>query len=265
MGQISKLEQENHEVDSDIECIEDLEAERQRKKDDKKKRKLFKKMNVPRLEITVKYMRKEKRKFKKLLKKNKSDTTPEDFPAFKPIDDFGDMDLSDLVPDFNSVFTLLLEKTENMKLWQDFINLPQEEQERILNKNKAKKKTNFKVKGKHNREPQDADMHLAKLRYNSIDPNIRKIIQTNDYIPWDLLKIVEEDVISPFSKDFDGILVMIMENRLLIHGLCQYHELKSISDNYNGVRHTVVEYTGENFTRFPVAFSSYLHEICAQN
>ncbi|KAL9950514.1 hypothetical protein ACROYT_G043023 [Oculina patagonica] len=182
-------------------------------------------------------------------------------------EEIGEFDLSDLVNNNKSVFATLFTNEENMQIWNKFVSLSEEEQEVIV-----AGKTKTAAVGKDiDRGSTDDDRNIpterdavavAEKSFNRIEGRIRGTLM-NRRFPMGGLKHHEEEVISYFSVDPSAVMSSTVPSsfdRLLVHGVCQFLDLKSTSMDRNGNRIMEIENNHETFCIPSLLLSQYLEQ-----
>ncbi|XP_057298786.1 uncharacterized protein LOC130629551 isoform X1 [Hydractinia symbiolongicarpus] len=129
-----------------------------------------------------------------------------------------------LSDDHMTAFAELFIDEGKMKVWECFINLPEDRQEDYL--------ASF-----HNKKllvqttPEDTcndDVEKDEINYLLIDKKIRDMLRSKKLAYDGLLKYYEDDVISCMEDWFPSIVVLELEtayDRMLVYALCQYMKL----------------------------------------
>ena len=141
--------------------------------------------------------------------------------------------------DGSSLFAELFMDERKMKVWEGFINLPEDDQEKVLTCVK-----------------QSNDSSVENLsgpcleNYLSIDKKIRDLMQSKN-LAEDLLEYYEDDVTQCLQDcKMMSVLVMNIESsyhRILVHGLCQYMHLKAITTKICDVNLLEIEMDDANW------------------
>jgi len=181
-------------------------------------------------------------------------------------EEIGELDINDLVNNHTSVFATLLTSAEKMKIWNEFVNLPEEKQEFII----RQKTSAFADDKEVNRANTDDEnvfterdaLAIAEKSFNRIEGRIRGTLMKKRF-PIGGLKHHEEEVISYFSDDPGAIMITNIPSsfdRLLVHGICQFLDLKSTSTKHNGDRIMEIENHQETFCVPALLLSQYLEQ-----
>ncbi|CAF1151083.1 unnamed protein product [Adineta steineri] len=193
-------------------------------------------------------------------------------------EDFAEVNINDLVDTTISAFAQLLLSKNKMKIWQEFVELPERQQERIV-KVATDKKQNKKKKERLNNNLNitstscSSDENLetfvlienrtttndhdsmnilhrqeeADTCFRRIDPNIRYTLKSmikRNHLPFERINWFEDDVIPFFKENPDSVYLRDLTNgfdRMLLHAVCQYLNLISKSFTRDGERYTQVE------------------------
>ncbi|CAJ0959800.1 unnamed protein product, partial [Mesorhabditis belari] len=180
-------------------------------------------------------------------------------------------DFTDIVPQTMSVFAQLFEERENMKIWNEFILLEEEDQRRILenadrrNKNETlhgdgwaivggrsasstprdsrKKNTELEETVEDHRKHHPA--YSAKACFDRIDNRLKQVLQQQKCLPWAFVDKMENQLRTLYTVDSSSVWVGICESglhRMLVHAVSQYLMLtsKSITDSESLKRMTEV-------------------------
>ncbi|GAB1598324.1 R3H domain-containing protein 4-like [Argonauta hians] len=194
-------------------------------------------------------------------------------------DEWGNLENVDNVEPRMSVFAEILMDKEKWKVWNDFINQSEEEQQKVLEKSKSRNcrhrrsKSDFVVLKDKNDLNQDSweivpDMraahpaHTAEQCFQKLDRNIRATLKRRHF-PQGLLLSIEEDLISFFKEWPTAVYISQLANsfeRLLLHALCQYLGLKSKSFEQDGVKRIEVENCKDYFRPPNVLLSQYIQK-----
>lgn len=182
-------------------------------------------------------------------------------------EEIGELDISDLVSNNTSVFAKLLSNEESMKVWSEFVNLSDEEQEAFMGQ---KRKTAAPAQNidrgntaedEHIPTERDA-VAIAEKAFNKIGGHIRGVL-TKKHFPMGGLKYHEQEVIAYFSDDPTAVMISSVPSsfdRLLVHGVCQFLGLKSMSTSRNGDRIMEIENKQETFCIPSLLLSQYLEK-----
>ncbi|XP_061433353.1 R3H domain-containing protein 4 [Lethenteron reissneri] len=167
-----------------------------------------------------------------------------------------DADESDARP--NSIFSEVLTKEDYIQIWNDFMNRPGEEQERLLRGLDVEEAVGSKL------DPHGATHeplpYSPKECYDRIDKHIRLTLRKKR-VPLGTLEFLEENVTTFFCSCPEAVYLAMLENsfeRMLLHGLCQYLDLASSSCNRDGRRQTRVVNKHRVFEPPGLALSAFL-------
>ncbi|CAF0988380.1 unnamed protein product [Adineta ricciae] len=205
-------------------------------------------------------------------------------------EDFAEISINDLVETTISAFAQLLLNKNKMKVWHEFIELPERQQEHIvkLATDKKSKKKKSKLDTTSNSCSSDDTLEsfvlvenrtttndnqcerLAHLQeeattcYRRIDPNIRSTFKSmlkRHHLPFDRISWFEDDVIPFFKENADSVYLRDLNNsfdRMLLHAVCQYLNLISKSFTRDGERYTQVENRRIEFVPPIILLSEYV-------
>lgn len=182
-------------------------------------------------------------------------------------EEIGELDFSDIVSNKKSMFATLLTNEENMKIWNEFVSLSEEEQEVIITRKTKTKALDKDTKWGNTNEdrniPTEQDaVAIAEKSFNRIAHRIRGTLMKKRF-PMGGLKHHEEEVISCFSDDPGAIMISTVPSsfdRLLVHGVCQFLDLKSTSVKRNGDCIMEIENNQETFCVPSLLLSQYLEK-----
>ncbi|CAM9871542.1 unnamed protein product [Lampetra planeri] len=170
-----------------------------------------------------------------------------------------DADESDARP--NSIFSEVLTKEDYIQIWNDFMNRPGEEQERLLRGLDGEEaKLNAAARGRGVSSPAEPLPYSPKECYDRIDKHIRLTLRKKR-VPLGTLEFLEENVTTFFCSCPEAVYLAMLENsfeRMLLHGLCQYLDLASSSCNRDGRRQTRVVNKHRVFEPPGLALSAFL-------
>ncbi|XP_074599657.1 R3H domain-containing protein 4-like [Brevipalpus obovatus] len=209
-------------------------------------------------------------------------------------DDYlNEISIYDFVPYTESAFTQLLNERENMKIWNDFINMSEEAQELFLDEidhqeddkifSRKKKdigekssssisendENNLNSNNDYKRQSRDKRAQhpafTAQQCFSRIDNYLKGLLKKK-HIPMTLLESIEKEVIDFFSaapvSTYKSCLPSGFE-RLLLHALCQYLDLKCQSyDSNDGSRWSRVQNPKHTFIPPLINLTGYLATYC---
>ncbi|CAF3727785.1 unnamed protein product [Rotaria socialis] len=194
-------------------------------------------------------------------------------------EDFAEVNINDLVETTVSAFAQLLLSKNKMKIWNEFVELPERQQEHIV-KMATNKKATKKIRKCVNNDTtttttlscssddafetfvlienhttmsdnQSIDpiyrQEEADSCFRRVDPNIRytlKSMMKRNHLPIDRIISYEDDIVPFFKEHPDSVYVRDLSNgfdRMLLHAVCQYLNLISKSFSQDGERYTQVE------------------------
>lgn len=198
-------------------------------------------------------------------------------------DEFGPEQLSihDFVPEHFSAFAQLLAERGKMKIWNEFINMSEGEQENVLKKGRWHHKSTFSKIAEEEEEQEDEkkektaesvetmgkdDKRIKHPSYScaqcfsSIDAKLQMMLRKG-HVPFGLMSNLEEEVRSFFVGSPDLVMVSRLENgfeRRILHAVCQYLGLHSHSYDIDGIRHTQIENPWHCFEPPCMTLSAYI-------
>lgn len=126
-----------------------------------------------------------------------------------------------ILEDYRSPFTRLFEDEDAMACWHDFIEKSEEEQAKIM---KAFSKRYCGCLSN------DDTFELGKP--GRISSRLRRTIKIRKNLSLEIVKVCEEDLITFFKTTPSEVYEKVPPtsfDRLLIHAIAQYHQLKSTS------------------------------------
>lgn len=172
-------------------------------------------------------------------------------------------EISDFVNTTVSMFAELFTNNSSMKVWDDFVNLPEEEQEKLLSGTSSEQQHSSSGcdTGEDRHLTQEELVASAEASFLMIDKKIRSTL-SNKQFPLGSLKYFEEELVSCFSEDPDVVLVSLLPSsfdRLLVHGLCQYLKLVSSTGKFGRMRLLEIENDGR-FVLPVLLLSQYLEQ-----
>jgi hypothetical protein len=213
-------------------------------------------------------------------------------------EDFAEVNINDLVETTISAFAQLLLSKNKMKIWNEFVELPEHEQEHIV-KIATDKKKKKKIRQEKNKQRFNDDttsnscssdenfetfvlienrtttndnkstdfLHQqeeALACFGRIDSNIRYTLKSmlkRHHLPFERISWFEDDVIPFFKEHPDSVYLRDLDNgfdRMLLHAVCQYLNLISKSFTRDGERYTQVENRRVKFVPPIILLSEYV-------
>ncbi|XP_041359385.1 R3H domain-containing protein 4-like [Gigantopelta aegis] len=191
-------------------------------------------------------------------------------------DELGEVEISTVFEPSMSAFAGLFMEREKMKIWNDFINSSEEEQNHILEA--AGHVHTSRCRPMTSDEDKTEDMsdtweeipdkraghpgYSAEACYNRIDRKLRLIFKRR-HLPVGLLATLEEDIVSFFKEWPCSVYVSKLTSsfeRMMVHALCQYLDLHSQSYDDSGERRTQVENKKDYFEVPSQLLTEYLQE-----
>ncbi|CAJ0586649.1 unnamed protein product, partial [Mesorhabditis spiculigera] len=182
-------------------------------------------------------------------------------------------DFSDIVPKSVSSFAQLFHERENMKIWNEFILLDEEDQRRILDNADRRKKhdgdMNLKGDGwcvvggrsaestprrndkKSTSLPEESDedhrkhhpAYSAKACFERMEPKFKQFFQHRE-LPWALVDKTERQLRDAFGLDSSAIWIANYESgfdRMIVHGVAQFLMLTSKSSTDTASHQRITE------------------------
>ncbi|XP_074640538.1 R3H domain-containing protein 4-like isoform X2 [Tubulanus polymorphus] len=191
-------------------------------------------------------------------------------------EEYGEIDIFDFMEPSMSAFAEILCEKEKMKIWNDFLNYSEEDQEKVLKRSDEKnaaanneKKSNDNLPEEttlSNTEEEWEDLRIAHPAYSAeecfkrIDSNLKSILKRR-HLPKGTLSYLEEEVTEFFTDWPTSVFISHLSNsyeRLLLHAVCQYLDLISQSVVVNDQKQTEVENKYSYFHRPPMSLTNYL-------
>jgi len=117
-----------------------------------------------------------------------------------------------------TAFAELFMDEEKMKIWEGFMNLPEDKQRRYLEQHTSTAQN-------HEDHGYSNDMPDEDAKYLLVDKKIRDILRSKKLAYDGLLRYYEDDMISCMEEWFNSILVLNLDDkydRMLVYGICQY-------------------------------------------
>ena len=191
-------------------------------------------------------------------------------------DDGSDVE-TDLFEPSVSHFAELFMEQEKMKIWNDFINSSEDEQNQILRKGERKISRKKKDEENDNKIMEELDdsweeisnkfdkrsshpAFTAQECFQKIDKNIKSYLKRR-HVPMGVLESLERDLVSFFTDWPSSVYLSDQKNsfeRMMLHALCQYLDLMSSSYDDSGNRRTQVENKHEDFIPPSTLLTQYL-------
>jgi len=148
--------------------------------------------------------------------------------------DEDDLDFDENI-DFNidlsaSLFSRIFIPMSNLEVWNDFVSLSGEQQDDFIEHFDKCSKLLREKKAK-NRQTIYETIDAAELNFNKIDKSIRLVLKRE--ISREYVKRLELPIIENFQEKRDTQQVIYDVScpfeRMILHGICQYHSFKSKS------------------------------------
>lgn len=195
-----------------------------------------------------------------------------------PKEDWDNLEKHDKLESNVSVFAELLMESEKWEIWNDYINSSEEEQREFLENSKQKHdKSEETEQSTNDADDKDFDPEswelipdmrtthpgfTAEECYQRLDRRLRSTLKRRHF-PQGLLMSIEEELVTFFQEWPTAIYISQLANsfeRMLLHAICQYLDLKSKSFDNEGTRRTEVENNKEYFKPPNVLLSQYIQK-----
>lgn len=195
-----------------------------------------------------------------------------------PKEDWDNLEKHDKLESNVSVFAELLMESEKWEIWNDYINSSEEEQREFLENSKQKHdKSEETEQSTNDTDDKDFDPEswelipdmrtthpgfTAEECYQRLDRRLRSTLKRRHF-PQGLLMSIEEELVTFFQEWPNAIYISQLANsfeRMLLHAICQYLDLKSKSFDNEGTRRTEVENNKEYFKPPNVLLSQYIQK-----
>lgn len=182
-------------------------------------------------------------------------------------EEVAELDFNNLVNNHGSVFASLLANPEKMKIWYDFLNLSEEEQQVVI-RQKPVTRTPVVQVNRGSTQTDDAGAErdaiaTAEKSFSRIDGHLKRTL-TKKGISRGTLKHYEKELISFFSDDPNAVMISNVPssfNRLLVHGLCQFLGLTSTTMNHHGKRLMEIANKQKSFRVPSLLLSDFLEQF----
>ncbi|KAK2554623.1 R3H domain-containing protein 4 [Acropora cervicornis] len=182
-------------------------------------------------------------------------------------EEVAELDFNNLVNNHSSVFASLLANPEKMKIWNDFLNLSEEEQQVVIRQKPVTHTPVVQVnRGSTQTDDSSAErdaMATAEKSFSRIDSHLKRTL-TEKGISRGTLKHYEKELISFFSDDPNAVMISNVPssfNRLLVHGLCQFLGLASTTVNHHGKRLMEIANKQKSFRVPSLLLSDFLEQF----
>lgn len=166
-------------------------------------------------------------------------------------------------PALPTIFTEACINGNYRESWADFMNCSGEEQERLLallEQEQVQRKTVARVLQDHrNVNPAFSAQHC----FQRIDRRLRATLRKRQ-IPIGTVEVLEENLLSFFNAQPHSVYTTNLNSsfeRLLLHAVCQYMDLVSLSTDLNGSRQTEVMNKQSQFLPPSLLLSAYLESM----
>ncbi|XP_067027971.1 R3H domain-containing protein 4-like isoform X1 [Acropora muricata] len=165
-----------------------------------------------------------------------------------------------------SLFKLPLE-CQSMEIWNDFLNLSEEEQQVVIRQKPVTRTPVVQVnRGSTQTDDSSAErdaMATAEKSFSRIDGHLKRTL-TKKGISRGTLKHYEKELVSFFSDDPNAVMISNVPssfNRLLVHGLCQFLGLTSTTVNHHGKRLMEIANKQKSFRVPSLLLSDFLEQF----
>ncbi|XP_044163776.1 R3H domain-containing protein 4-like isoform X1 [Acropora millepora] len=182
-------------------------------------------------------------------------------------EEVAELDFNNLVNNHSSVFASLLANPEKMKIWNDFLNLSEEEQQVVIRQKPVTRTPVVQVnRGSTQTDDSSAErdaMATAEKSFSRIDSHLKRTL-TKKGISLGTLKHYEKELVSFFSDDPNAVMISNVPssfNRLLVHGLCQFLGLTSTTVNHHGKRLMEIANKQKSFRVPSLLLSDFLEQF----
>ncbi|CAE1153727.1 unnamed protein product [Acanthosepion pharaonis] len=194
-----------------------------------------------------------------------------------PKEEWDNLEQHDQLENKVSVFAELLMETEKWEIWNEYINSSEEEQKELLEKSNQNHKTHETEQSPSDSSDKDFDpdswelipdmrtthpAFTAEECYQRLDRRLRSTLKRRHF-PQGLLMSIEEELVTFFQEWPTAIYISQLANsfeRMLLHAICQYLDLKSKSFDDEGTRRTEVENNKDYFNPPNVLLSQYIQK-----
>ncbi|KAF7634496.1 hypothetical protein Mgra_00006067 [Meloidogyne graminicola] len=148
-------------------------------------------------------------------------------------------DGSDLIDETITAFTRLLRDESKMKIWNDFIEMDEKGQEKLIEKiekelsqsNASEKPCSSNNKKLVSNESKQNSVNLAEECFKRLDRKIRNCLLKRRYIRFDYLYQIETDLRAFFEHCSTGVFceqIACRVKRFYLHAVSQFLHLKSL-------------------------------------
>uniref|UniRef100_A0A0B6YUA7 R3H domain-containing protein n=2 Tax=Arion vulgaris TaxID=1028688 RepID=A0A0B6YUA7_9EUPU len=175
----------------------------------------------------------------------------------------------------SSIFEELFENADKMEMWNSFVESSEEEQRKILNYRglhdiKEDSEEDVNTEGTVTTaednwvmildERSDHPAFSPKECYSRVDRNLRALLKRRQ-LPMGILANLEREIVTFFHDCPTTVYISSITSsfeRMLLHALCQYLNLRSQSFDDNGSRKTQVENKHRHFRPPLLLLTEYL-------
>lgn len=162
-------------------------------------------------------------------------------------------------PALPTIFTQACVNNNYREPWADFMKCSGEEQEQLLLLLEQEQKHRKGVQDHRNVNP----AFSAQECFQRIDRRLRNTLRKRQ-IPIGTVELLEENLLSFFNAQPHSVYTTNLNSsfeRLLLHAVCQYMDLVSLSTNSNGSRQTEVMNKQSHFLPPSLLLSAYLDNM----
>lgn len=161
-----------------------------------------------------------------------------------------------------TIFTEACTNGSYVEYWSDFMNRSGEEQDRLLALlEEEARRSNTTKPAKDQRELNPA--YTAQECFQRIDRRLRATLKRK-HVPMGTLVLLETDLLTFFGAQPHSVYITKLSSsfeRLLLHAICQYMDLVSVSSDCNGARQTKVTNKQVEFLPPCPLLSAYLEQM----
>ncbi|KAF2884587.1 hypothetical protein ILUMI_21590 [Ignelater luminosus] len=165
-------------------------------------------------------------------------------------EDEDDAHLVKLVDDYKGPFARLLENKSALQFWNEFTALPEEDQAKLTESVPKQAVPQNVIK------PDDPMLRISS--------KIKRAMKIKKHLPMELIEKIEEDLINYFTIDPQGVFFstpVTSFERLLLHAIAQYHNLRSISYFGDMIRNVEVYANKKLWAPMEVRFCDFVEKL----
>uniref|UniRef100_A0AAV2KTM3 R3H-associated N-terminal domain-containing protein n=1 Tax=Knipowitschia caucasica TaxID=637954 RepID=A0AAV2KTM3_KNICA len=166
------------------------------------------------------------------------------------------------VPALPTVFTEACVNGNYVEPWSDFLSCSGEEQEvllELLEQEEARRRSRGGGGGEALRDQRNV-IFSPHHCFQRIDRRLRATLRKRQ-VPIGTVEVLEENLLSFFNTDPTSVFITCLSSsfeRLLLHAVCQYMDLVSLSTDSKGSRQTEVVNKHNSFLPPSLLLSAYL-------